>query len=138
MRRSPLLIIFFTVFIDLVGFGIVLPLLPYYAESYGATALAVGLLSTSYSLMQFLFTPLWGRLSDRYGRRPLILLSLAGSCIGFLVFGLAPNLVVLFVGRMLAGIAGAIIPTTNAYIADVTTPENRARGMGMVGAAFGP
>ncbi len=137
MRRSPLAIIFFTVFIDLVGFGIVLPLLPYYAESYGASALAIGLLNTSYSLMQFLFTPVWGRLSDRYGRRPLILLSLAGSCVGFLIFGLARSLVFLFIGRMVAGIAGAIIPTTNAYIADVTTPENRARGMGLVGAAFG-
>ncbi len=137
MSRSPLAIIFFTVFIDLVGFGIVLPLLPYYAETYGASALMVGLLSTSYSLMQFLFTPLWGRLSDRFGRRPLILLSLTGSCVGFLIFGLARNLAVLFVGRMVAGVAGAIIPTTNAYIADVTTPENRAKGMGLVGAAFG-
>jgi MFS transporter, DHA1 family, tetracycline resistance protein len=137
MKRSPLAIIFITVFIDLVGFGIVLPLLPYYAETYGASALAIGFLSTSYSLMQFIFTPVWGRLSDRFGRRPLILLSLAGSCVGFLIFGLAHNLVFLFAGRMVAGIAGAIIPTTNAYIADVTTPENRARGMGLVGAAFG-
>ncbi len=137
MKRSPLAIIFITVFIDLVGFGIVLPLLPYYAESYGASALLVGLLSTSYSLMQFIFTPVWGRLSDRYGRRPLILMSLAGSCTGFLIFGLARSLLFLFIGRMVAGIAGAIIPTTNAYIADVTSPENRAKGMGLVGAAFG-
>jgi multidrug resistance protein len=137
MNRSPLVIIFLTVFIDLLGFGIVLPLLPYYAETYGASALMVGLLSTSYSLMQFLFTPIWGRLSDRYGRRPLILLSLTGSCLGFLIFGLARSLAALFVGRMVAGIAGAVIPTTNAYIADVTTPENRAKGMGLIGAAFG-
>ncbi len=137
MRRSPLVIIFLTVFIDLLGFGIILPLLPYYAESYGASSLAVGLLSTSYSLMQFIFMPLWGRLSDQHGRRPMILISLAGSCIGFLVFGLASSLTFLFVGRMIAGIAGAIIPTTNAYIADVTTKEDRAKGMGMVGAAFG-
>jgi MFS transporter, DHA1 family, tetracycline resistance protein len=137
MRRSPLAIIFFTVFIDLVGFGIFLPLLPYYAETFGASAFAIGSLSASYSLMQFLFTPIWGRLSDRYGRRPLILLSLAGSCVGFLITGLATTLAVLFIGRIVAGIAGAIIPTTNAYIADVTTPENRAKGMGMVGAAFG-
>ncbi len=137
MKGSRLAIIFITVFIDLVGFGIVLPLLPYYAESYGASALAVGLLSTSYSLMQFIFTPMWGRLSDRYGRRPLIMLSLAGSCIGFLIFGLARNLFFLFAGRMVAGVAGAIIPTTSAYIADVTTPENRAKGMGLIGAAFG-
>lgn len=137
MQRSPLAIIFFTVFIDLVGFGIVLPLLPYYAEQYGASPFLVGALSTSYSLMQFVFMPVWGRLSDRHGRRPLILLSLAGSCVGFLIFGLASSLPVLFAGRMIAGIAGAIIPTTNAYIADVTTPEQRAKGMGMVGAAFG-
>ncbi|PYV10190.1 MAG: tetracycline resistance MFS efflux pump [Acidobacteria bacterium] len=136
-NRSPLAIIFFTVFIDLVGFGIVLPLLPYYAETYGATALQIGLLTASYSLMQFLFTPLWGRLSDRYGRRPLILLSLCGSSMGFLVFGLATHLYVLFAARTLAGIAGAVIPTTNAYIADVTRPEERARGMGLIGAAFG-
>lgn len=137
MKRSPLAIIFFTVFIDLVGFGIVLPLLPYYAEQYGASPFLVGALSTSYSLMQFVFMPVWGRLSDRHGRRPLILISLAGSCIGFLIFGLASSLPVLFAGRMIAGIAGAIIPTTNAYIADVTPPEQRAKGMGMVGAAFG-
>jgi DHA1 family tetracycline resistance protein-like MFS transporter len=137
MRRSPLAIVFLTVFIDLVGFGIFLPLLPYYAETFGASALAIGLLSASYSLMQFLFTPFWGRLSDRYGRRPLILLSLTGSCIGFFITGMAKTLAILFVGRIVAGIAGAIIPTTNAYIADVTTPENRAKGMGLVGAAFG-
>jgi MFS transporter, DHA1 family, tetracycline resistance protein len=134
---SPLAIVFITVFIDLLGFGIVLPVLPYYAESYGASPLLIGLLFTSYSIMQFLFTPYWGRLSDRCGRRPLILLSLAGSCIGFLIFGLAGSLALLFIGRMMAGIAGAIIPTTNAYIADITTPETRAKGMGMLGVAFG-
>jgi len=137
MPRPHLPIIFLTVFIDLAGFGIVLPLLPYYAESLGASSLAVGLLSTSYSLMQFIFTPIWGRLSDRFGRRPLILLSLAGSSLGFLVFGLSRSLQVLFAARMVAGIAGAIIPTTYAYIADITPPQDRARRMGMVGAAFG-
>ncbi len=137
MKRSPLAIIFLTVFIDLVGFGIVLPLLPYYAETYGASSWTIGMLQASYSVMQFLFTPIWGRLSDRYGRRPLILISLAGSCIGFLIFGLAKTLTLLFLGRMVAGIAGAIIPTTNAYIADVTPPEARAKGMGLIGAAFG-
>jgi multidrug resistance protein len=137
MKRSPLAIIFVTVFIDLVGFGIILPLLPYYAESYGASATMVGLLSTSYSLMQFLFMPIWGRLSDRLGRRPMILLSLVGSSVGFLIFGLAQDLLLLFLGRMVAGIAGAIVPTTQAYIADITTPEQRAKGMGLIGAAFG-
>ncbi len=135
--RTPLVIVFITVFIDLLGFGIVLPVLPYYAESYGASPLIIGLLFSSYSIMQFLFTPLWGRLSDRHGRRPLILLSLAGSGVGFLIFGLADCLALLFMGRMIAGIAGAIIPATNAYIADITTPETRAQGMGLLGVAFG-
>jgi DHA1 family tetracycline resistance protein-like MFS transporter len=137
MKRSPLYIIFITVFIDLVGFGIVLPLLPFYAESFGATALLVGLLSTSYSLMQFLFAPLWGRLSDRVGRRPIILLGLFGSSMSYLVFGLANSLLILFISRILAGIAGANISTAQAYIADSTLPENRAKGMGLIGAAYG-
>jgi DHA1 family tetracycline resistance protein-like MFS transporter len=134
---SPLVIIFITVFIDLLGFGIIIPLLPFYAETFGATALTVGLLSTSYSLMQFLFAPLWGRLSDRIGRRPVILIGLFGSFAAYLLFGLAQSLLVLFVARLCAGIAGANIPTAQAFIADTTTPENRAKGMGMVGAAFG-
>jgi DHA1 family tetracycline resistance protein-like MFS transporter len=135
--RSPRAIVFLTVLIDLMGFGIVLPVLPYYAETYGASSLAIGLMFTSYSIMQFLFTPILGRLSDRHGRRPLILLSLAGSGIGFLIFGMADRLALLFVGRIIAGIAGAIIPTANAYIADITTPETRAKGMGLVGMALG-
>jgi len=137
LNRSPSAVLFLTVFIDLLGFGIVLPLLPYYADSYGASPFAITLLSASYSLMQFLFTPIWGRLSDRYGRRPLIMISLAGSCLGFLIFGLASSIGVLFFGRIVAGIAGAIIPTTQAYIADITPPSERAKGMGLIGAAFG-
>jgi multidrug resistance protein len=134
---SPLVIIFVTVFIDLLGFGIIIPLLPFYAETFGASAMAVGLLSASYSLMQFLFAPIWGRLSDRIGRRPVILIGLFGSFAAYLLFGLADSLAVLFVARIAAGIAGANIPTAQAFIADTTTPENRARGMGLVGAAFG-
>ncbi len=137
MKRSPLVIIFFTVFIDLVGFGIVLPLLPFYAESFGATALLVGLLSTSFSLMQLLFAPVWGRLSDRVGRRPIILLGLLGSAVSYLIFGLAHSLAVLFVARIFAGIAGANISTAQAYIADSTPAEQRAKGMGLIGAAYG-
>jgi DHA1 family tetracycline resistance protein-like MFS transporter len=137
MKRSPLVIIFFTVFLDLVGFGIVLPLLPFYAQSFGATAFLVGLLSTSFSLMQFLFAPVWGRLSDRVGRRPIILLGLLGSSISYLIFGLAHSLAVLFLSRIFAGIAGANISTAQAYIADSTLPENRAKGMGLIGAAYG-
>jgi multidrug resistance protein len=134
---SPLAIIFLTVFIDLLGFGIIIPLLPFYAESFGAGGLTVGLLGTSYSLMQFLFSPIWGRWSDRIGRRPIILIGLAGSCVSYAVLALAGSLALIFVARLLGGIAGANIPTAQAYIADVTTPENRAKGMGLVGAAFG-
>jgi multidrug resistance protein len=134
---SPLVIIFLTVFIDLLGFGIIIPLLPFYAESYGATAFTVGLLGTSFSLMQFLFSPVWGRLSDRIGRRPIILIGLAGSCLSYLALALAGSLPLIFLARIIGGIAGANIPTAQAYIADITTPENRAKGMGMVGAAFG-
>ena len=134
---SPLVIIFLTVFIDLLGFGIIIPLLPFYAESYGASAFKVGLLGTSFSLMQFLFSPVWGRLSDRVGRRPIILIGLAGSCLSYLVLALADSLAIIFFARIIGGIAGANIPTAQAYIADVTTPENRAKGMGLVGAAFG-
>lgn len=134
---SPLVIIFLTVFIDLLGFGIIIPLLPFYAERFGATAFTVGLISTSFSLMQFVWSPLWGRLSDRVGRRPIILLGLAGSCASYLMLALADSLPLLFAARILGGIAGANIPTAQAYIADITTTENRAKGMGMVGAAFG-
>lgn len=137
MKRSPLVVLFLTVFIDLLGFGIVLPLLPYYAESFGAGPLAVTLLSSCYSMMQFLFAPVWGRLSDRVGRRPVLILSLAGSSLSYLLFGLTGSLPMLFATRILAGICAANISTAQAYIADVTTPETRAKGMGMIGAAFG-
>jgi MFS transporter, DHA1 family, tetracycline resistance protein len=134
---NPTTIIFLTVFIDLLGFGIIIPLMPFYAETFGANALTVGLLNTSFSLMQFLFAPFWGRLSDRVGRRPVILIGLFGSFVAYLLFGLAESLTLLFAARIAAGIAGANIPTAQAYMADVTTPENRAKGMGLVGAAFG-
>ena len=99
---SPLVIVFVTVFIDLLGFGIIIPLLPFYAETFGATALTVGLLSASFSLMQFIFAPIWGRLSDRIGRRPIILLGLFGSFLSYLIFALAQSLTVLFIARMAA------------------------------------
>jgi MFS transporter, DHA1 family, tetracycline resistance protein len=134
---NPTTIIFLTVFIDLLGFGIIIPLMPFYAETFGASALTIGLLNTSFSLMQFLFAPFWGRLSDRVGRRPVILMGLFGSFVSYLMFGLAQSMALLFAARIAAGIAGANIPTAQAYMADVTTPENRARGMGLVGAAFG-
>jgi len=135
--RSPLIIVFVTVFIDLLGFGIIIPLLPFYAETFGAHAFTVAMLSTSFSLMQFIFAPIWGRLSDRIGRRPIIVFGLLGSCLSYLAFGLATSLTALFAARIFAGIAGANIPTAQAVVADITTPENRAKGMGMIGAAFG-
>ena len=130
-------IVFLTVFLDLVGFGIVLPLLPFYATELGASPFAVGLIIASYSAMQFLFAPIWGSLSDRYGRRPLLLVGLFGSAASYLVFGLARSLEVLLLSRVIAGIMGANIPVAQAYIADSTTIERRARGMGLIGAAFG-
>ncbi len=130
-------VIFLTVFIHLLGFGIIIPLLPYYAETYGATGFTVGLLNTSFSFMQFLFAPLWGRFSDRVGRRPVLLGSLVLTSASYVLFGLAGSLAVLFVSRILAGIAGATISTAQAYIADTTSREERTKGMGMIGAAFG-
>jgi len=137
VKLPPLIIVFVTVFIDLLGFGIIIPLLPFYAETFGASAFTVGLLATSFSLMQFIFAPIWGRLSDRVGRRPIILLGLLGSCLAYLGFGMAGTLTALFAARIFAGIAGANIPTAQAVVADLTTPENRAKGMGIIGAAFG-
>jgi MFS family permease len=134
---GPRVVLFLTVFIHLVGFGLLLPLLPYYAETYGATGVAVGLLNTSFSFMQFLSAPFWGRLSDRIGRRPVILVSLIATAASYMVFGLATSLPVLFVSRIFAGIAGGVIPTAQAYIADTTTPAGRTKGMGLIGAAFG-
>ncbi len=137
MKRSPLLVIFLTVFIDLVGFGIVMPVLPFYAQEYNASPVTLGWLFASYSIMQFIFSPVLGRLSDRHGRRPVLLLSIIGTGIGFLIMGMATTLWLLFAGRILDGITGGNISTANAYVADVTTPENRAKGMGLIGAAFG-
>jgi DHA1 family tetracycline resistance protein-like MFS transporter len=139
MRRSPLLVIFVTVFIDLVGFGIVIPVLPFYVEGtkFNASPRMVGLLFASYSVMQLVFTPVLGRLSDKYGRRPILFLSLLGTSLGFFILGFATTLWMLFVGRIIDGVTGGNISTAQAYIADVTTEENRAKGMGLIGAAFG-
>src|SRR5262245_12281029 len=143
------MIIFITVFIDLLGFGIVLPLLPRYAKHFNTSGPTLGLLMASFSAMQFLFAPIWGRISDRVGMRPILVLGLAGSAIFYALFGYATSLgaqgellglsVVpwLFICRIGAGIAGATIPTAQAYIADVTGPEERAKGMALIGAAFG-
>jgi len=136
---KPLIIIYVTVFIDLVGFGIVIPALPYYVESeaFRATPFEIGLLFASYSLMQFIFSPVLGSLSDKYGRRPVLFFSILGSAIGYLFIGFAATLWMVFLGRIVAGITGGNISTAQAYIADVTSRENRAKGMGIFGAMFG-
>ena len=136
-QRSPLLIIFLTILIDLVGFGIIIPLSPYLASDFGATGLEVGLLMTVYSLMQFFFSPIWGRWSDRIGRRPIILLSLMGAALAHTAFAFAESLTVLFIARAFAGIFGANISVATAYIADVTDKKNRSKNMGIIGVAFG-
>ncbi len=144
MRRKPLLVIFLTVFIDLVGFGIVLPLLPIYSEQFGAREWMIGLIMASYSAMQFLFASGWGRLSDRVGRRPVMLISTAGAALSYALFGLGSGfsnantaLLLVIVSRVFAGICGANITVAQACIADVTPPEERSKKMGLVGMAFG-
>ncbi|HYT58783.1 MAG TPA: MFS transporter [Haliangiales bacterium] len=143
MKKPSVLIIFLTVFIDLIGFGIVLPLLPIYSKSFGAAGWQIGLLMASYSVMQFIFAPVWGRLSDRIGRRPVLLVSTAGAAVSYSVFALGSGLtgqlalVVLLVSRMFAGICGANITVAQAYIADITPLEERSKRMGLIGMAFG-
>lgn len=136
---APLVVIFVIVFIDLIGFGMVIPILPFYAEHepFRATPFEIGLLFSIYSWMQFFFSPLLGRLSDKYGRRPILFISLVGSAVGYLVIGFAASLALVFVGRVISGITGANISTAQAYIADTTSKANRAKGMGLFGAAFG-
>ena len=129
--------LFAIVVIDLIGFGLVIPLLPFYGEHFAASPLVVTLLMSTYSLFQLFAAPLWGRLSDRHGRRPILLASLAGSVAGYLWLGVSDALWMLFAARALQGLCAGNIAAAQAYIADVTTPENRAKGMGMIGAAFG-
>jgi DHA1 family tetracycline resistance protein-like MFS transporter len=136
-RNNPTLVIFLTVFMDLVGFGIVIPMNPYITRAFGGTSFDVGLLMATYSAMQFLFSPFWGKLSDRFGRRPILLLTIAGTVFGHLMFYYAGSLAMLFVARVVAGFFGANISTAMAAIADVTTEDKRSSGMGLIGAAFG-
>ncbi len=146
MRKTALLVVFLTVFIDLLGFGMVLPLLPLYGKELAGSltdmqrGIMLGLLMSSFSIMQFFLAPIWGRLSDRVGRRPILMLGLAGSVVFYGLFGVASvqaSLVLLFISRIGAGIFGATITTARAYIADVTPPEKRTAGMALIGAAFG-
>ena len=137
MRNSPLAVLFAAVLVDMLGFGIVLPLLPFYAESMGATPLQVTVLVASFSAMQLAAAPLWGRVSDKVGRRPLLILSLFASSVSYLIFGLAHTFWWLLLSRMAAGAAGGTITIAQAYVADTTAHEERARGMGHLGAASG-
>jgi len=136
-RAASLGTLFFTVFLDLLGFGLVIPFLPGLARDLGAGDFVATLPGAAYSLMQFLFIPVWGRLSDRVGRRPVLLWSIAASAVGMAMLGLGNSLAWLFVARLWSGVATANIAVAQAYIADVTTPETRARGMGLIGMAFG-
>ncbi|MFT4932952.1 MAG: DHA1 family tetracycline resistance protein-like MFS transporter [Natronomonas sp.] len=135
--RRAIATVFAIVFVDLLGFGILIPIIPLYVRSFGASEFVVGLLVAAYSLFQFFGAPILGRLSDERGRRPVLLISLAGSTIAWTLFGLAHALWVLFVARILAGLMGGNIATAQAYMADITAPEDRARGLGLLGAAFG-
>ncbi len=130
-------ILFLIVFIDLVGFGLIIPLLPFYAEHFRADPAEVGLVMATYSLTQFLAAAAWGRMSDRTGRRPVLLISLAGAVVAYLWLGMVDSLWSLFAARALGGAMAGNISAAFAYTADITTPANRARGMGMIGAAFG-
>jgi MFS transporter, DHA1 family, tetracycline resistance protein len=135
--RSPLVIIFITILIDSIGWTMIVPVLPLYAERFGASEFTIGLLLSSYGIVQFIFAPILGKLSDRFGRRPVLLVSMIGTSVGFAIMGLAPTLAWLFVGRIIDAITCGNVSVAQAYIADVTSPEQRSRGMGMVGAAFG-
>lgn len=144
MRKPSLLIIFLTVFIDLMGFGMVLPLLPKYVKDFGAPGWLLGLIVASYSLMQFLFAPAWGRLSDRIGRRPVLLVSTAGFVVSYALFAVGSGLsdgrtalIVILASRIFAGICGANLTVAQAYIADLTPPKDRSKRMGLIGMAFG-
>src|SRR5215813_12281948 len=133
----PLLIIFLTIFVNLIGFGIIIPLLPFYAEKFGATPLVIGLLFAIYSLCQLLASPALGDLSDRWGRRPILIFSLLGTVVSFVMLAMAHSIVMLFLARIVDGLSGGNISTARAYVADITEPKDRARAFGLIGAAFG-
>ena len=136
-KRAQIGIIFLTIFIDLVGFGIVIPVLPRYAEHFGASPWQIGWLVGIFSLAQFICSPLWGQLSDRIGRKPVLIISTIGTALGFFMMGWANTLFILFVARLIDGISGGNIGTAQAYIADISAPEERSKRMGLIGAAFG-
>ena len=133
----PLLIIFLTIFVNLVGFGIIIPLLPFYAQTFGASPMVIGLLFAIFSLCQLIASPALGDLSDRYGRRPILVFSLAGTVVSFVMLAVAHSITMLFLARIVDGLSGGNISTARAYVADVTEPKDRARAYGLIGAAFG-
>ena len=145
MNRKPsLLVVFLTVFIDLIGFGIVVPLVPIFSRHYGASGWVIGAIIASFSAMQFVFSPIWGRLSDHHGRRPILLISTAGAALSYVLFAVGSGfedhtaaLWTLLVSRVFAGACGGNITVAQAYIADITPPENRSKRMGLIGMAFG-
>lgn len=133
----PLLVIFLTIFVNLVGFGIIVPLLPFYAERFGASGMTIGLLFGVFSLCQLIASPLLGEASDRYGRRPVLIFSLAGTVLSFVMLALADSVLMLFLARIVDGLSGGNISTARAYVADVTEAKDRSRAYGLIGAAFG-
>jgi DHA1 family tetracycline resistance protein-like MFS transporter len=133
----PLFIIFLTIFVNLIGFGIIIPLLPFYAETFGASPFVVGLLFAVFSICQLVAAPALGDISDRYGRRPVLIFSLAGTVASFVMLALAHSLAMLFMARIVDGLSGGNISTARAYVADITEPQDRARAYGLIGAAFG-
>jgi DHA1 family multidrug resistance protein-like MFS transporter len=131
-------ILFFTMIVVMLGFGIVIPIFPFYVESFQAGGTELGFLMATYAIMQFLFSPVWGDLSDRYGRKPFLILGTLGNGLAMLLFGLSTELWMLFAARALAGtLSAATLPTAMAYISDITSQEERGKGMGMIGAAMG-
>lgn len=136
-KKNQFRIIFFVAFLNLIGFGMIIPLLPHYAKTFDASIVQIGLLVASYAAAQFIGSPVWGRFSDRFGRRPTLMLTIFGGTIGYILFGLAGSLTWLFLSRILAGFMSGNISAAQAYIADITDIRDRAKGLGMIGAAFG-
>ncbi|MFC1960964.1 MFS transporter [Chloroflexota bacterium] len=137
-NRRNIMILFFTLVVVMMGFGMAIPVLPFYIEEFGASGSSMGLLMAIYALMQFIFAPLWGDLSDRYGRKPILVMGILGNAIAQVLFGMATSMSMLFIARALAGIlSSATMPTAMAYISDSTTEEDRGKGMGILGAAMG-
>jgi len=137
-NRRNLIILFYTMVVIMLGFGMVIPILPFYIKSMGASGTALGALMATYAVMQFIFAPVWGSLSDRYGRRPILMVGILGNALAQLIFGLSTHLWMLFAARTLAGIlSSATLPTAMAFIGDSTSERDRGGGMGMMGAAMG-